>query len=340
MELTIPEKLQLKFRHLVKEGSQCAVNIDCEEEEDDILQSLAQCHRSLRQEAEKDCHLTIRLSLQSIPEEKLPLVHSFSSILMFECGPLHAFLTVDNMTLSWGREGIAEPRFDTETEDNFKTRGNNREEQGLRSDDYIPQMSTNRQMSKFDTVYQSLSEKAQAITRLVEVIVEYNRNKEYNVLECSCENFVQDVMIALNRPLQFGGLLQQRFEQLKQGKLRVPLELKSHVDLYVIAHKGKLERQDMEYLQCLYFNLHLPEIEESNNPTQWHCDIATCMSGELDRMIHPSYISLEQSQPLSDLAIECSKPQASSSELDYAKDECKATTDSSENTDNHAGIYS
>ena len=153
---------------------------------------------------------------------------------------------------------------------------------------------------KFDVIYESMSEKSQMIDRLVDVIADYNRNKEYNMLKCNCQHFVQDAMAALsiNKSLQFKGRLQQRFEQLKRGKLQVPLELQSHenVDTYVQEHKDRLERQDMEYLQCLYFDFHLPAIEESDDP-DWRCDRPECMSEELDRMIRENYVSITQTKP-------------------------------------------
>ena len=84
----------------------------------------------------------------------------------------------------------------------------------------------------------------------------------------------------------------------------MPLELKSHekVDTHVKAVKHKLERQDMEYLQCLYFDFHLPAIEESDTPETWQCDIPACMSEELDRMITENYVSLNQTNPTESLA--------------------------------------
>ena len=305
-ELTNPEELKLKFSHLLDVGTNFAMHIT-REEENYFLNSeeFQEHHERVKQKTAQACNLPVRLSLRSIKEGKLPLIHSFTAMLKFEYGPFHASLTVDDVALSWGRESIVEPRFDFRAEADFRAVVGDQGGWDVRRDDYVKRMSmADRHESKeekFDVIYQSLSEKAQVIDRLMEVIADYNRNKEYHVFKCNCQHFVRDAMAALgiHRPLQFNGLLQQRFEQLKRGKLRVPQELKSHenVDTYVEAFKHELERQDMEYLQCLYFDFHLPAIEKSNDPDTWRCNIPTCMSEELDIMIKENCASLRPTQP-------------------------------------------
>ena len=304
---TEPDELKIMFSHLLEVGTNFAMNITS----DDYFLSSAQAfdvqHQSVKQKMAQACSLPVKLSLQKIPEGRIPLIHSFTSRLKFEYGPLHASLTVGDVTLSWGRSSILQPKFDPRAEADFQAHVGDQGEWDIKKDSYMQQMSmADRHKSKedkFEVIYDSMSEKSQMIDRLVDVIADYNRNKEYHMFKCNCQHFVQDAMAALsiNKSLQFKGRLQQRFEQLtqgKQGKLQVPLELQSHesIDTYVQEHKDNLERQDMEYLQCLYFDFHLPAIEESDDP-EWRCDKPECMSEELDRMIRENYVSLTQTKP-------------------------------------------
>lgn len=304
VELTDPEELKMKFSHLLDVGTKFAMQITREREDDfESTQEFREHHEEVKQKTAQACNLQVRLSLRSIPEGKLPLIHSFTSRLKFEYGPFHASLTIEDVTLSWGRESIVEPRFDPIAGADFQALVGDQGEWDVRRGEFVQKMSmVDRQANKeekFNAIYQSLTEKTQMIANLVDVIADYNRNKKYHVFKCNCQHFVKDAMAALgiNKPLQFDGLLQQRFEQLKKGRLRVPPELRTHenVDTHVVAFKDELERHDMEYLQCLYFDFHLPAIEESDNPDLWRCDKPTCMSEELDKMIREKSLSLTQS---------------------------------------------
>ncbi len=305
MEFTSPDMLQMKFSHLLDAGNQFMADMS-RGEENPLLNTLErkENHQKMKQRIVTACNFPIRLSLQKIPEERFPLAHTFTSMLRFEYGPFHAALIISDVTIEWGRAGIVRPRFEPRMEADFQALVGENGEWKSREDNFVRQMSmANKRGSsveKLEVLYQSMSEKVQMISRLIDVIVDYNRNKEFNVFTCNCQHFARDAMAALGikKPVRFEGLLQQRFEQLKRGKVRVPLELKTHdnLDAHVAAFKQELDRQDMEYLQCLYFSFHLPAIEESEDRENWKCDIATCMSAELDWSITELSITLKPSQ--------------------------------------------
>ena len=295
IELTDPKKLRLRFNRLLHVDTK-----HISHEKDDIFNStdFQEHNEEMKQKVAEACNLPVRLSLRNIKERKIPFIYSLASLFRFEYGPFHALLTVGDVVLTWGPESLIEPRIDNRVEAAFRAIVD-QGEWGLRRDDFIQQISmADGHENKEDIIPHILSEKAQVIDRLVEVIAEYNRTRIYSTFQCSCQNFVRDAMSALgiDKPVQFSGRLQQRFEQVIQGTLQVPLELKSHkkVDTHAQAFKHNLERQDMEYLQCLYYDFHLPAIEKSDDPEAWQCGIPTCMSEELDKMITENYVSFQK----------------------------------------------
>lgn len=305
VELTSPELLRMRFSHLLDAGNKFMTEISHDEKRT-FLDSTQQRdhHQQMKQKMATACNLPIRLSLQRIPEQKLPLAHTFTSLLKFEYGPFHAALIISDVTVEWGRAGIAHPRFEPRTEADFLALVGDDGEWKSREDNFIRQMSmankNGSSIERLEVLHQSMSEKTQMIDRLVNVIAAYNRNKEFNVFTSNCQHFARDAMAALGivKPVRFEGLLQQRFEQLKRGTVQVPRELKTHdnLDAYTTAFMDELDRSNMEYLQCLYFSFHLPAIEESEDRENWRCDIATCMSAELDRAITEFSIALKPSQ--------------------------------------------
>ncbi len=305
VELTSPELLKRRFGHLLDAGKHFESEIS-RDENIPFANSIQRRdhHQKMKQKIATACNFPVRLSLQRIPEEKLPLAHTFTLLLKFEYGPFHAALIISDVTIEWGRASIAEPRFEPRTEADFQALVGDDGEWKSREDNFIRQMSmANRHGSsieKLEVLHKSMAEKTEMIDRLVDVIATYNRQKEYNVFTCNCQHFARDAMAALGivKPVRFEGLLQMRFEQLKRGKVRVPKELKTHdnLDTYVTAFINELDRPDMEYLLCLYFSLHLLEIEESEDRNNWKCTIATCMCAELDRAITESSIALKPNQ--------------------------------------------
>ena len=307
VDFTSPEKLYLLFSHLLEAGSKLAMQI-AREDYKDYLHSLEinNHHQMVKHGTAQACHLPVQLSLQKLRGITPPGAHTFSSMLKFEYGPFHAAVIVGDVTIEWGRESIVEPRFDPIPETQFKANVANQgdwfQQEGL----FQRQMSlADKQRNshdKFEILWESMTEKSQIIEKLVSVIVDYNRNKTYSVFHCNCQHFVRDAMAALGitKPVQFHGKLQDHFDQLKRGKIKVPSELHTHenLDVYVTKNIQELGLQDMEYVQCLYFKVHLPAIEKSDDPDEWVCDIPTCKSAELDRLIGQHALPFNQFLPV------------------------------------------
>ena len=295
-ELTNPADIKSKFDHLLRVGNEMALEMaDDDDDDDDLLHTMemkAQ-HQRVKHDTARACHLPVQLCLQKLQVPTLPGAYTFSSWLKFEYGPFHAAVIVDNMTIEWGRESVVEPHFNPIHEAEFMANV------GDQSDWLQLQGKFQMEMSLADTrrnseeklrvLCESMAEKSQIIERLADVIVDYNKNKKYSVFSCNCQDFAREAMAALGikKPVRFRGKLQDHFDQLKRGNVKVPPELHTHenLDVYIAANVQELEKQDMEYLQCLYFKAHLPAIEKSEDPDAWMCDVATCKSAELDRLI-------------------------------------------------------
>ena len=306
IELTTPETVRRRFAHLLEAGQAVIWNL-AEEDDEDLLHSLefeAQ-HERMKQDTTKAVQLPVKLSLQKLRNVPTPPgAHSFAALLKFEYGPLHSAVIVGNVLIEWGREGIVEPRPCDHMVSEFQANCASLGEWSGRVKDIQTEMSlANRQRNtekKVDILCKSLEEKGKMIDKLVDVIIDYNRNKQYSVFKCNCQDFVRDALAALGikKPVEFSGKLQKRFMELKKGKIKVEAQLETHenLDAYVEREKDELSRHDLEYLQCLYFNFHLPAIEKSYNPEAWVCDIPTCRSAELDTLIRERQLSAATKQ--------------------------------------------
>ena len=306
IELTTPETVRRRFAPLLEAG-QAVVWKLAEEDDEDLLHSLefeAQ-HERMKQDTTKAVQLPVKLSLQKLRNVPTPSVaYSFAALLKFEYGPLHSAVIVGNVLIEWGREGIVEPRPCDHMVSEFQANCASLGEWSGRVKDIQTEMSlANRQRNtekKIDILCKSLEEKGKMIDKLVDVIIDYNRNKQYHVFKCNCQDFARDALAALGikKPVEFSGKLQKRFMELKKGKIKVEAQLETHenLDAYVEREKDELSRHDLEYLQCLYFNFHLPAIEKSYNPEAWVCDIPTCRSAELDTLIRERQLSAATQQ--------------------------------------------
>ncbi len=293
IELTSPDKIKERFAHLLQDGYRMASDI-VDDDETDLLHTLEveEQHERVKYDTSKACHLPVKLSLQKLAITP-PFANSFAKRLKFEYGALHSAIIVGDVVIEWGREELVEPQihpnFMAEFVANVGDQGEWHEKEGQ----YQAEMSmANREQDrerKLNIVCEAIDNKALLIDKLIEVIVEYNRNKTYKVFSCNCQDFAREALAALGikKPIEFNGMLKQRFEELKLGNRKVPNEIQSHenLDLYVEGVKKELGLQDLEYLQCLYFAEHLPKMEKSGDPDNWECGMPMCKSAELDKLI-------------------------------------------------------
>ncbi|XP_064386999.1 uncharacterized protein LOC135335437 [Halichondria panicea] len=305
IELITPAKIRERFAHLLQAEGILGELLEDDNDGEPLhtLEFEAQ-HQKIKHETSKACHLSVKISLQKL-QITLPFVHTFAEKLKFEYGALHTAVVVGNVVIEWGREELVEPRIDPNFVSEFQANIGDLGEWHEMGGRFQAEMSlANRQgdtVKQLGIVFDAIDEKSKLIDKLVGVIVEYNRNKNYGVLNCNCQDFAREALAALGikKPIEFTGKLQERFEQLKKGNRKVPTELKSHqnLDAYVEEHKNELGLQDLEYLQCLYFAEHLPKIEKSGNYETWVCGMSTCKSGELDKLIREHSLANSQTTP-------------------------------------------
>ena len=305
IELITPTKIRERFAHLLRAEGILGKLLEDDNDGEPLhtLEFEAQ-HQNIKHETSKACHLSVKISLQKL-QITLPFAHTFAEKLKFEYGALHTAVVVGDVVIEWGREELVEPRIDPNFVSEFQANIGDLGEWHEMGGRFQAEMSlANRQgdtVKQLGIVFDAIDEKSKLIDKLVGVIVEYNRNKNYGVLNCNCQDFAREALAALGikKPIEFTGKLQERFEQLKKGNRKVPTELKSHqnLDAYVEEHKNELGLHDLEYLQCLYFSEHLPKIEKSGNYETWVCGMPTCKSGELDKLIREHSLPNNQFLP-------------------------------------------
>lgn len=138
--------------------------------------------------------------------------------------------------------------------------------------------------TQIDLVVDMATDKAKLIDHLAEVIVNYNVRYYYNPFTRNCQHFVKDASKALGvkeKPV-FSGLLGEYYSQLRSRKT-ISNTFKSHAELdaFVTEHLDEYEtkREDMEYLLCLYFDIHqrANQLEEED----WECELGAACKMEV-----------------------------------------------------------
>ena len=147
-------------------------------------------------------------------------------------------------------------------------------------------------MNKLEVICKTEKEKEQLIDQLIDVIIEYNKTKWSGVFSCNCHDFVRDALEALHiedAPTFKSRVdLGQYFSALKRGKV-AGLQFKSHQELdnYVITEGKTFNRDEKEYLLCLYFQFHVAELQYlwPGEEDKWKCGLASCQCEELEKQM-------------------------------------------------------
>ena len=254
-------------------------------------------------------YLPVKLFLSRLSQ---PIPYSAVAERIFnfflEYGALHAGLTVGNVRIEWGQEGIvdAQPEDIYTPEDEFiGTLDPRQGHLGQIADEINRQFSlAHRERcidDKIKLIIHTAEEKKAVLCRLVRVITRYNLEKTYDIFSCNCQHFVREALSALGiqETPRFNGELNAHLQRLKQGRVEVPEHFQNHatLDAYVEqqlqAEQGSLEQHDMEYLLLHYYRLHVTSMPKDATD-RWQCGVPTCMYEHLaDRVNHEALLSIQ-----------------------------------------------
>lgn len=296
-DLSDPDYIRGQFSYLLDSINKIVMKTGVEEELDQDLTSLEfeNVRKKDMDNLASAMTIPVKLILRKLNHARPPLANKLSQLLRCEYGPLHSTLQVGEVSIEWGNNELVIPSMEPRLPGDFQTQISKQSQfySQTKQLTHALDLAERRRdhVEKFDVMFTSLSEKAQLIDRLVDIMVSYNCEKTYSIFKCNCQHFTRDALAALgyNDPIQFSGRMDDYFKQLKAGKLTVPEEYSTHENLddYVTRNLGKLTQPDMEYLLCQYFKHHLPSMEQMGDQDldEWVCDVEGCQSEVLDSMV-------------------------------------------------------
>ena len=294
--LSDPEYIRCQFSYLLESINKIVVRTGLEDPDQDLT-SLETEHIRKRDvdHLANAMNIPVKLVLRKLHHTRPPLANKLSQLIRCEYGPLHSTLQVGEITIEWGNDSLVIPSMqahlpgDLETQAPKQSLWHHQTQQLTEALDVAERRRDHTE--KFNIMFTSMSEKAQLIDRLVDVIIYYNCEKTYSLFKCNCQHFTRDALSALGYKdtIRFSGKMDTYFKQLKSGKLTVPEEYSTHenLDEYVRHHMEGLSLPDMEYLLCQYFKHHLPSMEKfkGRELDDWRCEVEGCQSEVLDSIV-------------------------------------------------------
>ena len=305
--LTNQAELLKNFQHLLNLKYVGQVVVDLSQDTSD---SQSQCdlveretaHKQMEQVVARICHLPIKLCLSKVQRYTPPLAHTFSSLLRYEFGPLHASLQVGDVSIEWESENLVVPSYTSPKETLFVAHVHDQGEWFEESRQLVKEMcladrSGNRKR-KIEILNDALQRKDRLLKKLANVIVDYNLNKKYNFYSCSGHHFVLDCLavLGIKSPPKFSGQLNEHYQKLKRGKACIAKEIQTHkqLDMHVSKELSdvSLTLLDAEYLLCQYFQFHLASTEAVKDEVK-RCSLPNCQRDTLEKWIKEHSVLLD-----------------------------------------------
>ena len=294
-DLVDPVKVKAKFAHLL--DMQPFIDNIMEGDAADYLHSLevSKSRERQKQDTAHAGYLPVKLFLSKVRRVP-PAAGPLTTLLRFKYGPLHAGLVVGNIMIEWDDSNLVLPLPEPEIREHefeayIEEHGSFRRQTSQRVRDMS--LANRRNMdtaTKLQIIHKTREEKEKLLDCLTDVIVRYNKTKKYSVFKCNCQHFVTECLEALHiqDAPQFKGNLGQYFDTLKRGKVgRMQFDTHAQLDEYVKMNLRTLDKNDKEYLLCLYFQFHTAALGQLTPEEQdaWLCDIQSCLCGELERQV-------------------------------------------------------
>lgn len=138
-------------------------------------------------------------------------------------------------------------------------------------------------------MFEFVEKRDELLKAMTDVVMEYNRHKEYDEKRLTNNHFVADICKAVGIPMTtlVGSLQQFNKSQYATRRFASHLDLDNFVIDLNWENKTKLLPQiDIQYLIAQYFHFHVVNWERMKRPQHWTCDIQNCQMSELEKLIH------------------------------------------------------
>lgn len=138
-------------------------------------------------------------------------------------------------------------------------------------------------------MFELIEKRDKLMAAMIEVIVDYNRHKEYDEKKLTNSHFVVDVCKAVGIPPTaiVESLHQFNSSQYVTRHFSTHLDLDNFViDLNWENKTTSLPQVDIQYLIMQYFHFHVVDWEQMKRPEHWTCNMQNCQLLELEKLIH------------------------------------------------------
>ena len=293
-DLTDPESIMnMYFSNIIYHPVDVRVDEKMEEEDTQMLTSLesaASKDRSLWR-VEDTARFEVKLLLRRIDTSMPRFTNRAASLLQMQYGPLHTSLLInDELLLEWNSSSLVVPeRYDGTNPRYPIVTSAVRRQSTVTLETYNPN-------DEVDLLFKATASKIDLANALIRVISRYNGRLYYDAIRRNCQTFVNDALreLGCENPPSFTGSLGEYYQRLKEGITQQPdfrthSELDRHVSQYVTERNGEdtaeLSSQDKEYLLGQYFEFHIREMTDHEDPDRWTCSEQKCQMGNLERHI-------------------------------------------------------
>ena len=142
---------------------------------------------------------------------------------------------------------------------------------------------------QIDLLFEASVVKSKMLDNLIELVLQYNKYYYFHTFSRNSQHFVTHAMEAMNikDPHNFTGHLKEYFEQLKKDLPHKSPSFCSHAELdaHVQANIGGATPHDLEYFLCMYFHFHFSSLSQSENPSEWQCEVESCQMSNVEQCI-------------------------------------------------------
>jgi len=247
-----------------------------------------------KHEAARACYLPVQLFLSKLNRELPKGAKLLTPLLRLAYGPLHAGLLVGDVIVEWDDSSLVVPTLGKPDTDVCTYVSDDGDLVDFTSEAVGKMSIAHRQNldvpEKLKIIYESRAEKERLIDQLVEVILQYNLRKKYNMFRCNCQDFVKDALIALgiHEVPRLEGNLKAYVESLQGGKpKRMVFETHAELDEYVNRNCEDLDTHEKEYCVLVYFEFHAKTTADFTQEEleQWKCPEPRCLCYDLETEI-------------------------------------------------------
>ena len=247
---------------------------------------------------EDTAKLEVKLLLKKVDTSLPRFANTVASILRMKYGPLHTSLLInDQILLEWNTGSLVIPEHYNGVNQRYPIMTS-----VLHRVNRVSLISYDTK-DETDLIFQAALSKVDILNALVQVIAKYNGQYFYHAIVRNCQTFVTDALKAMgceNVP-EFQGELRTYFQNLKQGRCLKSYDNHAALDTYVRERvldppQGReLSTQEKEYLLGQYFQFHISELTEAEQPQDdWACPVRGCQMSNLEALIGEEAMLMHQ----------------------------------------------